>query len=157
MKTNLQSILPYIVKAKLQQKKIVLVTGVFDLLHSEHLKFLTKAKHQGDLLIVGIETDQCVRKIKGPERPINAQKQRLEGIINTKIADLGFILPEQFNSPDDHERLIKTIKPDILAVSSHTKHLEAKRTILNKYNGVVKVVHQHNPKISTTKLIAITK
>jgi len=132
---------------------IVLVTGVFDLLHKEHLSFLTKAKAEGDVLIVAIESDKRVSQIKGSDRPIFDQETRYKNIKKLKIADLVFVLPEKFSSPRDHEELIKTIRPHILAVSSHTRHLDKKEDILKKYNGRVKIVHQHNPRISTTKLI----
>lgn len=136
-----------------QKKKVVLVTGVFDLLHSEHIQFLEKSKKTGDVLIVGVESDTRVRKMKGEGRPINSQNLRAENVRSLGIVDVVFILPEQFSKPADHERLISELKPSILAVSSHTDHLKEKRYLLKKYHGVVQVVHQHNPKISTTDIL----
>jgi rfaE bifunctional protein nucleotidyltransferase chain/domain len=136
-----------------QQQKIVLVTGVFDLFHQEHRHFLEKAKQAGDVLIVGVESDVRVRQLKGEGRPIQNQATRVEQIETSGFADLVFILPEQFSGPADHERLISEIRPAVLAVSSHTPHLEKKSLILEKFGGKVVIVHQHNPEISTTKLV----
>lgn len=135
---------------KLKDKKIVLVTGVFDVLHQEHIVFLQKAKKHGEHLIVGIESDVRVRKMKGEGRPIHPQNKRVENLIKLQIANDVFILPEQFDRPQDHEALISSIKPDILAVSSHTMHLDKKTQIVEKYGGKVMIVHQQNPLYSST-------
>lgn len=134
--------------------KKVLVTGVFDILHSEHIAFLKKAKALGSYLIIGIESDFRVREMKGPERPVNSQMVRKQNLENLAIADEIFILPEQFSNPEDHKKLIRQIKPDFLAVSSHTKYLDRKQAILDEFGGKVVVVHEHNPEISTTKLLS---
>lgn len=151
---NYQRLLKRIQQCKQEGKVVVLATGVFDLLHEEHRRFLQKAKKAGDILIVGIETDVRVKQMKGTDRPVNNQYRRLEAVKRLDYVDLAFLLPEAFSTPQAHEQLIAEIKPDILAVSSHTSHLEAKRRILEKYGGSVKVVHQHNPAISTTLLIS---
>ncbi len=137
-----------------QHKTIVLVTGVFDIFHQEHLNFLKKAKMAGDFLVVGIESDIRVRMIKGENRPINTQQDRLQTIQQLLQVDEAFILPEQFSSSQDHEALISFIKPNILAVSSHTKHQDRKRALIEKYGGTLQVVHEHNPEVSTTNILA---
>ena len=131
----------------------VLVTGVFDLLHAEHVNFLRAAKAIGDILIVGIESDVRVKQLKGEHRPVWNQDRRVRELKKLKFVDQVFVLPTKFDSPADHEQLIGTIKPDILAVSSHSPHLEAKQRILAKFGGRVEVVHQHNSEVSTTYLI----
>lgn len=136
----------------LTQKK-VLVTGVFDILHSEHIAFLKKAKALGSYLIVGLESDARVTQMKGPDRPVNPQNIRKQNLEDLDIADEVFILPEQFSNPEDHKKLIRKIKPDFLAVSSHTKYLDRKQTILNEFGGKVVIVHEYNPEVSTTKTL----
>jgi len=128
----------------------VLVTGVFDILHDEHVKFLKKAKSLGGQLIVGLESDARVRNIKGEGRPVNLQAIRQKNLQALKISDQVIILPEKFDSPDDHLRFLQKIKPNILAVSSHTAHLEEKRQLMAEIGGIVVVAHHHNPKVSTT-------
>ncbi|MBD3279798.1 MAG: adenylyltransferase/cytidyltransferase family protein [Candidatus Pacebacteria bacterium] len=136
-----------------QQQTLVLVTGVFDLLHQEHRHFLQKAKAAGDALIVGLESDQRVRQLKGPGRPINTAKVRQQNLAALEIADAVFVLPAAFNKAEQHQQLIQQLKPQVLAVSAHTPNLAQKRQILARFGGRVVVVHQHNPQISTTKLI----
>ncbi len=140
-------------QARAAGKKIVLVTGVFDILHQLHRLFLEKAKAAGDFLVVGLESDLRVTAMKGKGRPINSQAIRQQKLEALNLADIVFILPEQFAGPTDHEALIAHIKPAVLAVSSHTKHLEAKSKILQKHGGQVIVVLEHDPSVSTTKLL----
>lgn len=140
-----------------QPIKRVLVTGVFDILHQEHQLFLEKAKALGGELWVGLESDTRVKQIKGPDRPINNQDVRQQNLEALGIADHVFILPEQFSQPADHERLIAELKPDVLAVSSHTDHLDKKQALLAKFGGQVVIVHQHNPAVSTTQLLSAHK
>lgn len=139
-----------------QHHKIVLVTGVFDILHIEHIRFLQKAKLEGDYLLVGIETDMRVKKIKGPDRPINTEVIRAEQLAALKSVDGVFYLPETFSSQTDWESFMETLHPDTYAVSSHTLHQENKQYICQKYGVNFKVVHQHNQSISSTHLINTT-
>ena len=141
--------------AKVKQKGlcIVLATGVFDLLHREHQKYLSASKKAGDYLLVGVERDSRVREIKGSHRPIQDQATRVKNIINLSIADSVFLLPEEFSSQKDWEKFIQLLKPDIYAVSSQSSFLENKSNIMEKNGGVVKIVHQFNPDVSTTQII----
>lgn len=135
-------------------QEVVLVTGVFDILHSEHIAFLQKAKAVGSKLVVGVESDGRVAHIKGPSRPINTALVRCENIRKLGIADEVFVLPEQFSSPDDHRALLAKIRPTVLAVSSHSAHQVAKERLMQEIGGKLLVVHEHNPNISTSKIIA---
>ena len=138
-------------KAKIKERK-VLVTGVFDLIHIEHIRFLHKAKKQGDLLIVGIETDDRTRKIKGHERQINSQSIRKEQLEALKAVDQVVILPEHFSSQEDWVSFMKDISPAVYAVSSNTSYLENKQYICNELGIKCKVVHEFNPDYSSTKI-----
>lgn len=149
---NLDSIILRINKLKEMGKKIVLVTGVFDILHIEHIRFLKKAKREGDVLIVGIESDGRVSQIKGEGRPVNLQDTRLEQMKAIKYVDEVFVLPQAFDSQEQWESLIKDMSPDVYAVSSHTSWIENKKKIANKFGSRLVVVHDHNPSYSTTKL-----
>lgn len=137
----------------LKHSTLVLATGVFDLLHQEHIKFLTKASQAGDCLLVGIETDLRVRQLKGQSRPIDNQESRLKNVDNLNLADAVFLLPEKFATKKDHLNLIKLIRPDILAVSAHTPNLEQKKIVMQEVGGKVSVVYPHNPALSTSVLI----
>jgi rfaE bifunctional protein nucleotidyltransferase chain/domain len=149
---TLEEVLQFLA-AQRQEKTLTLVTGVFDILHEEHMKFLQKAKQLGELLVIGIESDVRVRAMKGADRPVHPQQQRVKNLEELHIADAVFVLPESFSKPIDHENLIAQIKPNFLAISSHTKHQEEKQRILQKYGGELVIVHKYNPDISTTKII----
>jgi D-beta-D-heptose 7-phosphate kinase / D-beta-D-heptose 1-phosphate adenosyltransferase len=137
-----------------QGKKIVFASGVFDLLHQEHKLFLEKAKALGDVLVVSLESDVRVRQIKGEGRPINPQGLRKQNLEKLGIADVVFILPEDFAKPQQHRQIIAELRPDFMAVSSHTSHLDKKRLIVEEFGGQLLVVHEHNPAVSTTQLLA---
>jgi D-beta-D-heptose 7-phosphate kinase/D-beta-D-heptose 1-phosphate adenosyltransferase len=130
-----------------------LATGVFDLLHREHRNFLSKARQAGDCLLVGIETDQRVKNLKGHDRPIQDQSTRVKNVANLDIADGVFLLPEKFYKYQDHLQLIKLIRPNILAVSQNSPNLVQKQKIMKQIGGEVRVVYQHNPRVSTTQII----
>ncbi len=139
--------------ARQNDKKLVLVTGVFDILHKEHINFLQKAKQAGDLLVAGVETDKRVRALKGPDRPINSEQRRVKNLDRLGIADGVFLLPANFDDPEEHRAFIRKIAPDVLAVSSHTPHLQQKREIMQGIGAELQVVHQYNPELSTSKII----
>lgn len=90
-------------------KKIVFTNGCFDILHLGHVEYLNEAKAQGDLLIVAINSDESVRKLKGPDRPINNEKDRGSMLLNLKSVDCVQIFTEE--TPLE---IIKLIKPDVL-------------------------------------------
>jgi cytidyltransferase-like protein len=139
---------------KSQNKKIVLATGVFDLLHIEHLRFLKKARASGDRLIVGVESDRRAELIKGFARPINNQRIRQEQIAALKFVDLAFILPKKFSAQSDWEGFMAALRPHVYAISSHDLYQKNKRSICKKLGIDLKVVHKYNPLHSTSLLAA---
>jgi D-beta-D-heptose 7-phosphate kinase / D-beta-D-heptose 1-phosphate adenosyltransferase len=152
------TILPSEISKKLSQarqgKKVVLVTGVFDLLHQEHQAFLNKAKALGDILVVAVESDVRVREIKGEGRPVFPQNHRVQMILDMGITDVVFVLPEDFSHQEKYRQLIAEVSPEYYAVSSHTSYLENKKTLVEAFGGQLIIAHQHNPEISTTQLLA---
>jgi glycerol-3-phosphate cytidylyltransferase len=130
----------------------VFVTGIFDLLHVEHVRFLAAAKNQGHRLIVGIESDVRVRKLKGSARPICSQSERQEMLEALSVVDEVLILPEQFDTDRDYERILQEVKPDVYAVSGNSPYLENKRKICKQCGVELRIVHPYNPEFSTTKL-----
>jgi rfaE bifunctional protein nucleotidyltransferase chain/domain len=97
--------------------KIVLTQGVWDLIHEGHAKYLQKAKALGDVLIVAVDTDEVVKHMKGPSRPIVPEKERVEMISHLKHVDI-IVMKE---SKTDHGKLIRAIKPDVFVISQSTK------------------------------------
>jgi D-beta-D-heptose 7-phosphate kinase/D-beta-D-heptose 1-phosphate adenosyltransferase len=96
-------------KLKKQNKIIVFTNGCFDIIHSGHIKVLREAKKKGNILIVGVNSDSSIKKIKGKTRPILNQKTRTE--ILSAIEFVDYIVLFKENTPF---KLIKEIKPDYL-------------------------------------------
>lgn len=88
---------------------LVFTNGCFDILHLGHVDYLEKAKALGDILIVGVNSDDSVKRLKGPERPINGAYARLR-----MLAALAFVDGVTLFDEDTPLRLISTILPDIL-------------------------------------------
>ena len=107
--------------------KTVFVNGTFDIIHRGHLELLNYAKSRG-YVIVGIDTDECVREKKGPGRPIHNQEERKFLLENLKSVDEVIF----FSSEPEFEELIKSLKPDIIIVGSDWKE---KSTIKSYYDG----------------------
>ncbi len=101
---------------RFKEKKIVFTNGCFDLLHLGHIDYLSKAADLGDLLIIGLNTDQSVSKIKGPHRPITDQKSRARILASLFFVDA--IVPFDEETPLD---LIKLVQPDVLVKGSDYK------------------------------------
>ena len=102
-----------VTKLKKSGKKIVFTNGCFDILHIGHIKIIERAKSFGDVLIIGLNSDSSVRKIKGPSRPVNRENDRAE--ILAALSAVDFVV--KFPQPTPHE-LIKIIRPDILVKGS---------------------------------------
>jgi cytidyltransferase-related domain len=101
--------LDIIQKEREKGKKIVFTNGCFDIIHAGHVDYLEKAKSLGDFLVVGLNSDESVKRLKGPTRPVNPVDQRKKVLQALKSVDLVIVFEE-----DTPERLIKEIKPDVL-------------------------------------------
>lgn len=93
--------------------RVVFTNGVFDLLHPGHVRYLREARALGDLLLVGINSDDSVRRIKGPERPVNPEHERAEVLLGLVSVDAVVVFDE-----DDPHAIITAIQPDILVKGS---------------------------------------
>ena len=96
-------------KIKAERRKIVFTNGCFDLLHVGHIRYLSQAKKLGDFLIIGLNSDRSVKKLKGKDRPINSFEDRATLLSALNSVDLVIKFEEQ--TP---ENLIKDIVPDVL-------------------------------------------
>lgn len=137
---------------KYQSQNSVLVTGCFDLLHKAHKDFLIAAKAKGSLLLVGLESDKRVRKLKGHRRPINKWQKRAASLAKLEWIDFIFPLPEKFNTIRDYRKLLNQIKPNILAASENTPFLEIKQKLIAE-SGSKLFIYPFNLKYSTTEII----
>ena len=96
-------------KIRTQGKKIVFTNGCFDIIHTGHIAYLKQARQLGDILVVGLDSDQSVKQLKGHGRPIHNQDERKFLIENLKPVDLVYIFDNGDPLP-----LIKLVKPDFL-------------------------------------------
>ena len=135
-------------KLKSSSKKVVFTNGVFDLLHAGHVDYLSKAKKLGDILIVGLNSDDSVKRIKGNKRPILKQQERALIISNLKPVDYVIFFDE-----DTPEKLISELVPDVLVKGADWSIDEiVGKDIVEKHGGEVKAIEFVN-KQSTSKII----
>lgn len=119
--------------------RIVLAGGCFDILHIGHVRFLAEAKKMGDYLVVLLENDERVKNLKGKNRPIFTQEIRAEILSALIYVDLVVLLP-MMEKDDDYLKLVKQIKPDIIAVRENDPNIERKKLQAQTIGGELRVV-----------------
>jgi len=137
-----------------QGKRIVTTNGVFDLLHVGHARYLREARRLGDVLIVGVNSDDSVRRLnKGPNRPLIPDVERAEMLVSLRFVDYATIFHE-----DDPRALLSIIRPDVhVKGGDYTLDQIIEREVVEQYGGRV-VVGINIPNHSTTRIIrAMTK
>lgn len=141
---TLTEILETVSGLKKNGKKIVFTNGCFDILHIGHIRLLEKAKSLGDILIVGLNSDASVKKIKGKNRPIIKEFERAE--ILAAISFVDFIVKFSQHTPLE---LIKKIRPDILVKGADWENGKIVGSEFAKKVRRIPLVKGH----STTKII----
>jgi rfaE bifunctional protein nucleotidyltransferase chain/domain len=129
-------------------KKIVFTNGCFDILHLGHIDYLSKAAEFGDVLIIGLNSDDSVRKIKGINRPINDEKSRAK-----ILASLGFVSAVILFDEDTPYNLIKFVQPDVLIKGSDYKPEDIVGYDIVKAKGGVIETIDFLPGYSTSSII----
>ena len=133
---SLEELIKIVSLAKSVGKTVVFTNGCFDLIHGGHIEFLQKAREKGDLLIVGLNSDQSVKSIKGNDRPIKTQKERANIISALKSVDYITIFNE--TTP---EEMIRQVRPDILVKGDdYNKYEVAGREIVEGYGAKVELI-----------------
>ncbi|KAA3636096.1 MAG: D-glycero-beta-D-manno-heptose 1-phosphate adenylyltransferase [Calditrichaeota bacterium] len=135
-------------KLKHQRKKIVFTNGVFDILHRGHVEYLARAKSFGDVLILGLNSDASVRRLKGNSRPLNKQLDR--AIVLLALESVDYII---YFGQDTPLKLIQSVRPDVLVKGADYKISEIVGADFVKANGgIVKRVKFLKGR-STSKII----
>ena len=116
--------------------KIVLTSGSFDLIHLGHVKYLSRAKEFGGILVVGVDSDAKIRRRKGEDRPMVPEAERLEMLAYQRPVDLIYL------KDDDEPRwaLIKAVAPDVLVLTEDHSYTEAQQEELLTIVGRIEVV-----------------
>lgn len=133
------------------KNKIVLVGGCFDILHYGHIYFLKKAKSLGDQLVIALESDKNIKKLKGNGRPVHNQKQRKEILESLKFVDKVIILKDKMTD-EDYVKFVKQIRPTVIAVTKGDSILDKKKNQAKIVGG--KVVEIPGIKTQSTSQIA---
>lgn len=135
-------------KYKSSNEKVVFTNGCFDLLHIGHVRYLYEAKKQGDILIVGLNSDSSVKKLKGNKRPIIKEKERAELLAALEMIDYITIFEELTAI-----NLINNLKPDIYVKGGdYSKETLTEWNTVEKNGGEVKLLKEIKGR-STTSLI----
>ena len=134
-------------EVRAQGKKVVFANGCFDIIHAGHVMYLQMAKQVGDYLIVAVNTDESIKKLKGPNRPINHLDHRMTVLAGLGMVD--WVIPFNDETP---EPLLKLIKPDLLVKGGdYTLDQVVGADIVRSYGGEVRIMN-HNIKTTSTAL-----
>jgi D-beta-D-heptose 7-phosphate kinase/D-beta-D-heptose 1-phosphate adenosyltransferase len=129
--------------------KVVLTQGTYDMVHIGHARYFEEAKKHGDILVIGVDSDEKVRSRKGPERPVVPQEERLEMVAHMRSVDI--VVLKEYKHPKWH--LIKTVMPDVLIATKETYNNKQLKE-LKKFCGQVMVL---DPQATTSTSAKIRK
>lgn len=131
---------------RFKNQKIVFTNGCFDIIHTGHIRYLQQAAALGDILIVAVNSDDSVKRLKGPERPINGQEDRCEVLAAMEFIDFVVIFEQ-----DTPAELISAIKPDVLVKGGdYTPDQVVGKDIVEAYGGRVEIIPFVQGKSSTS-------
>ena len=131
-----EELVKHVLAEKSRGARIVLANGCFDVLHAGHIRYLAGARALGDLLIVAINADAQVERLKGEGRPILPERDRAELVASLEMVDLVTV----FEEPTVTELLL-AIKPDIHAKGTdYTTETVPERDVVRSYGGSVQIV-----------------
>ncbi|MBQ7497366.1 MAG: D-glycero-beta-D-manno-heptose 1-phosphate adenylyltransferase [Selenomonas sp.] len=129
-------------------QKVVFTNGCFDILHAGHVRYLQEARAQGDCLVLGLNSDESVRRLKGPTRPINSELDRAEVVGALKSVDYVVLFGEQ-----TAEKLIAKVRPAVYVKGGdYTLDTLPEAKIVQSYGGSVHFVKMVEGR-STTNVI----
>jgi rfaE bifunctional protein nucleotidyltransferase chain/domain len=131
-----KTLLRIIKNLKTKGKRIVFTNGCFDLLHIGHIRYLEEAKALGDVLVVGVNSDSSVRKLKGPQRPILPEEERTEILSGLGCVDYITLFDEI-----DPLKLITSLQPNVLVKGGDwTKEQTVGREVVERSGGEVVIL-----------------
>ena len=143
-----ESISAYMGEQKAFGKKVVFTNGCFDLLHEGHLDMFAQCKALGDIVVVGLNTDSSVKRLKGPDRPINDERYRTLLLAHLTLVDAVCLFDE-----DTPENLIRLLRPDILVKGEdYMDRFVAGAEFVKSYGGKIAFIPLTEGK-STTNII----
>lgn len=139
-------------KLKEKNKKIVFTAGSWDLINVGQLRYLEQAKAEGDILVVGVSSNDAIKRVKGPNKPVLDEKIRAEVLTFLSSVDFVTIIPEPSCQPS-----LGLLQPDVFVTVKEdwTEKFKESREYktVKKYGGEIKVIDRQSTSISTTKII----
>ena len=134
--TDREGVIVRLAEERRRGRRIVLTNGCFDILHRGHVTYLSRAKALGDLLVVGVNTDDGIRRLKGPGRPINSQEDRLHVLAALSCVDI--IVP--FDEDTPHE-LIRAVRPNLFVKGGdYTRDRLPEAALVAELGGEVRIL-----------------
>jgi rfaE bifunctional protein nucleotidyltransferase chain/domain len=132
--------------------RVVFANGCFDVLHVGHVRYLEAARALGDLLVVGVNSDEQTRRLKGEGRPFVPERERAEVVASLRAVDLVTIFPEP-----NVEALLTVLRPDIHAKGTdYTEDSVPERAVVLAYGGQVRIVGDPKDHSSSEMLKRVT-
>lgn len=129
--------------------QIVFTAGVWDLLHEGHIRYLRRAKAEGNILVVGVDSDEWTRARKGPDRPLVTQSERLEILWELRSVDYLVLI----TGTESYDECLRAIRPDTLVLSMTTSDLpEERRAEFLKYCKSIKIFEPQAVVSTTSRL-----
>ncbi len=145
---NLNQLLTLVASYRNVGHKIVFTNGCFDILHAGHVSYLNRAKALGDILIIGVNSDNSIRRIKGANRPINPLEDRIQVLGGLGCVD--YLITFDENTPID---LIRLVQPDVYVKGGdYTKETLPEAPVVEQYGGIVELLPFVENR-STTRII----
>lgn len=142
---SIEALRTQIADAHAKGKRVVFANGCFDTLHVGHVRYLQGAKEEGDLLIVGVNSDESVRQLKGPGRPILDEQARAQLVAALRSVDFVVLFPDP-----DVERLLTELHPDVHAKGTdYTAETVPERAVADRLGIRVAIVG--DPKSHSTR------
>ncbi len=133
---NIQDLMKILSGLKSQNKTIVTTNGCFDILHAGHVRYLKQAKNLGDVLVVCLNSDDSIRRLKGPLRPLNPEPDRAEVLAGLYFVDYVAVFEE-----DTPAGILEQIKPDIhVKGGDYTEDTLPEAGIIKAHGGIVKFI-----------------
>lgn len=143
---------PIIESVRISNRKIILTGGCFDVLHDAHIRFLEGAKKRNGFLVVLLESDENIKRLKGKERPVNKFEKRANSLESLGFIDLIVRLSDKV-SDEYYFNLTKLICPDIIAITKDDPLISKKKEQAESVGGKLAIIMDRDSKHSSTSLI----
>jgi rfaE bifunctional protein nucleotidyltransferase chain/domain len=146
--SDLDQLLALVTSHRMRGRQIVFTNGCFDILHAGHVSYLQRAKALGDILIIGVNSDDSICRLKGPTRPINPLEDRIQ--VLAALACVDYLIAFEEDSPS---HLIRKLHPNIYVKGGdYTKETLLETPVVEEYGGIIKFLPFLENR-STTRII----